>query len=162
MLAMKFVGAIQGVTRSCSRFWHTESGTQFAVDCGIHQGPHHIEWLNRNVFSFSPSEIQYVLLTHAHIDHCGLIPKLVSEGFRGWVHCTQATKEVAIELLTGAANIKFAERTFRIKPSLGKSNYAFAGAKGWLHTTTMILVTTVFPSNNLTSYPLAERTLANG
>ncbi|MDP4533509.1 MBL fold metallo-hydrolase [Marinobacter salarius] len=105
MLKLKFVGAIQGVTGSCSWLWHTESDTQFLIDCGIHQGPHHIEWLNRKGFPFNPSEIQYVLLTHAHIDHCGLIPKLVSEGFRGWVYCTQATKEVAIELLTDTAKI---------------------------------------------------------
>jgi metallo-beta-lactamase family protein len=61
--------------------------------------------LNRKAFPFSPSEIQYVLLTHAHLDHCGLIPKLVAEGFRGWVYCTQATKEVAQELLADAAKI---------------------------------------------------------
>jgi metallo-beta-lactamase family protein len=105
MLKVKFIGAIHGVTGSCSWLWHTDSDTQFLVDCGIHQGPHHIEWLNRKAFPFSPSEIQYVLLTHAHLDHCGLIPKLVAEGFRGWVYCTQATKEVAQELLADAAKI---------------------------------------------------------
>ncbi|KAA1172796.1 MBL fold metallo-hydrolase [Marinobacter salinexigens] len=105
MLKVKFVGAIHGVTGSCSWLWHTESDTQLLIDCGIHQGPHHIEWLNRKAFPFKASEIQYVLLTHAHLDHCGLIPKLVSEGFRGWVYCTQATKEVAKELLADAAKI---------------------------------------------------------
>lgn len=105
MLKVKFIGAIQGVTGSCSWLWHTDSDTQFLVDCGIHQGPHYIEWLNRKPFPFKPVEIQYVLLTHAHMDHCGLLPKLVAEGFRGWVYCTQATMEIATELLADSAII---------------------------------------------------------
>lgn len=106
MLKVKFIGAIQGVTGSCSWLWHTGSGTQFLVDCGIFQGgPHHVEWSNRKPFPFDPSEIQYVLLTHAHLDHCGLIPRLVAEGFKGWVYCTQATRDVARELLADAAKI---------------------------------------------------------
>ena len=105
MLKVKFTGAIKGVTGSCTWLWHTESDTQMLVDCGMHQGAHEEEWNNRKAFEFDASQIKYVLLTHAHIDHCGLLPKLIKEGFRGWVYCTEATRDVAKEMLTDAARL---------------------------------------------------------
>lgn len=105
MMKFKFVGAYDGVTGSCSWLWHTDSDTQLLVDCGLHQGTHEQEWRNHKPFTFDPAKIQYVILTHAHIDHCGLIPKLIQEGFRGWVYCTDTTREVAIEMLSDSANI---------------------------------------------------------
>ncbi|BBB31496.1 MBL fold metallo-hydrolase [Neptunomonas japonica] len=105
MLKVKFVGASEGITGSCSWLWHTETNTQFLVDCGMHQGTHEEEWKNYQPFEFDPKQIQYVLLTHAHIDHCGLLPKLIKGGFKGWVYCTQATKEIAELMLMDAAKI---------------------------------------------------------
>lgn len=105
MLKVKFAGAIKGVTGSCTWLWHTESDTQMLVDCGMHQGSHEEEWINRKAFEFDSSQIKYVLLTHAHIDHCGLLPKLIKEGFRGWVYCTEATRLVAEEMLIDAARL---------------------------------------------------------
>jgi len=105
MLKVKFIGATKGVTGSCTWLWHTDSNTQFLVDCGMHQGRHEDEWLNYQKFEFDAAEIKYVLLTHAHIDHCGLLPKLVQNGFKGWVYCTRATKEIALLLLYDAAKI---------------------------------------------------------
>lgn len=106
MLKVKFLGAIKGVTGSCSWLWHTDSDTQLLVDCGMHQGVHELEWLNSKDFSeFNPKEIQYVILTHAHIDHCGLLPKLIREGFKGWVYCTEATRDIAREMLLDSAKI---------------------------------------------------------
>ena len=105
MLKVKFIGASEGITGSCSWLWHTESNTQFLVDCGMHQGTHEEEWKNYQPFEFNPKLIQYVLLTHAHIDHCGLLPKLIKGGFKGWVYCTQATKEIAELMLMDAAKI---------------------------------------------------------
>ncbi|WP_299181944.1 MBL fold metallo-hydrolase [uncultured Neptuniibacter sp.] len=105
MLKVKFIGASEGVTGSCAWLWHTDSDTQFLVDCGMHQGSHDELWKNYQSFEFDPRNIKYVLLTHAHIDHCGLIPKLVKGGFKGWVYCTQATKDVAMHMLKDAAKL---------------------------------------------------------
>jgi metallo-beta-lactamase family protein len=105
MLKVKFIGASEGVTGSCSWLWHTDSNTQLLVDCGMNQGTHEEEWKNYQPFEFNAKHIQYVLLTHAHIDHCGLLPKLIKSGFKGWVYCTQATKEVAELMLRDAAKI---------------------------------------------------------
>ncbi|RVU32875.1 MBL fold metallo-hydrolase [Neptunomonas marina] len=105
MLKVKFLGAYEGITGSCSWLWHTDSDTQFLVDCGMHQGTHEEEWKNYKPFEFEARKIQYVLLTHAHIDHCGLLPKLVKNGFKGWVYCTQATRDIAELMLRDAAKI---------------------------------------------------------
>jgi len=102
-MKVKFVGAIDGVTGSCSWLKHEASGTQLLVDCGMHQGTHDTQFKNHEKFPFCPSEIKYVLLTHAHIDHCGLLPRLVKEGFRGHVYCTSATRDVAKLLLEDSA-----------------------------------------------------------
>lgn len=102
-MKVKFVGAIDGVTGSCAWLKHEATGTQLLVDCGMHQGPHETEFKNYEKFPFIPVDIQYVLLTHAHIDHCGLIPKLVKEGFKGWVYCTAATRDIAKLLLEDSA-----------------------------------------------------------
>lgn len=102
-MKVKFVGAIDGVTGSCSWLKHEASNTQLLVDCGMHQGTHDIQFKNHEKFPFRPAEIKYVLLTHAHIDHCGLLPRLVKEGFRGHVYCTSATRDIAKLLLADSA-----------------------------------------------------------
>ncbi|PPI78739.1 MBL fold metallo-hydrolase [Marinobacter flavimaris] len=102
-MKVKFVGAIDGVTGSCSWLKHEASNTQLLVDCGMHQGTHDTQFKNHERFPFRPAEIKYVLLTHAHIDHCGLLPRLVKEGFRGHVYCTSATRDVAKLLLADSA-----------------------------------------------------------
>lgn len=102
-MKVKFIGAIDGVTGSCSWLKHEASNTQILVDCGMHQGTHETQFKNHEKFPFRPAEIKYVLLTHAHIDHCGLLPRLVKEGFRGHVYCTSATREVAKLLLADSA-----------------------------------------------------------
>lgn len=102
-MKVKFVGAIDGVTGSCSWLKHEASNTQLLVDCGMHQGNHDTQFKNHEKFPFRPAEIKYVLLTHAHIDHCGLLPRLVKEGFRGHVYCTSATRDVAKLLLADSA-----------------------------------------------------------
>lgn len=112
-MKVKFVGAIDGVTGSCAWLKHETTGTQILVDCGMHQGPHEAEFRNYEKFPFIPADIQYVLLTHAHIDHCGLIPRLVKEGFRGWVYCTAATRDIAKLLLQDSANQGHTEYTQR-------------------------------------------------
>jgi metallo-beta-lactamase family protein len=93
-MKIKFVGAIDGITGSCSWLKHIGSGTQWLVDCGMNQGVQ-AGFKNERPFVFTPTEITGVILTHAHIDHCGLIPKLYKEGFKGKVYCTEATAEIS-------------------------------------------------------------------
>jgi metallo-beta-lactamase family protein len=100
---VQFHGACGRVTGSC---YHLKfNHVQFLVDCGMVQGETSSDWENAKPFPFNPSEIKYVYLTHAHIDHSGLIPRLIKEGFVGEVRCTSATKEVARYLLIDTAKI---------------------------------------------------------
>jgi metallo-beta-lactamase family protein len=105
MLKIKFVGAIEGVSGSCTWLHHTDSDTQFLVDCGMHQGDEREEWANSQAFPFQAARLKYVLLTHAHIDHCGLLPRLVREGFTGLVYATRATRELTELMLLDAARV---------------------------------------------------------
>lgn len=105
MLKIKFVGAIEGVSGSCTWLHHTDSDTQFLVDCGMHQGDEREEWANRQAFPFKADQLKYVLLTHAHIDHCGLLPRLVREGFTGLVYATRATRELTELMLLDSARV---------------------------------------------------------
>lgn len=105
MLKIKFVGAIEGVSGSCTWLHHTDSETQFLVDCGMHQGTEREEWANSQPFPFQAARLKYVLLTHAHIDHCGLLPRLVREGFTGLVYATRATRELTELMLLDAARV---------------------------------------------------------
>lgn len=105
MLKIKFVGAIEGVSGSCTWLHHTDSDTQFLVDCGMHQGTEREEWANRQALPFQATRLKYVLLTHAHIDHCGLLPRLVREGFNGLVYATRATRELTELMLMDAARV---------------------------------------------------------
>ena len=104
-MKIKFVGAINHITGSCSWLKYSQTGAEFLVDCGMYQGSH-IEDLNAAEFPFDPSEIKFVLLTHAHIDHCGLLPKLYRDGFRGKVYATSATAKLAKIGLIDAAKIQ--------------------------------------------------------
>ncbi len=100
---LKFLGAAQSVTGS--RYCIEANGTNLLVDCGLFQER---EFRNRNwePFIVSPSDIDDVLLTHAHIDHCGLIPKLVREGFRSRIYGTAATCDITEVMLLDAAKLQ--------------------------------------------------------
>jgi metallo-beta-lactamase family protein len=97
-------GAAQTVTGSC--FELSWRGHRLLIDCGLFQGPRSLEALNREPFAFEPSSIEAVLLTHAHLDHSGLLPRLVAEGFRGPIWCTAATRDLLGEMLPDAARIQ--------------------------------------------------------
>jgi len=88
-MKVEFLGGVQTVTGSATLL--EKNSLLWLVDCGMFQGGKAIEERNRNVHPYHPKDLSFILLTHAHIDHSGLIPKLVKEGFRGKVVCTKAT-----------------------------------------------------------------------
>lgn len=102
-IRLRFLGAAQNVTGSC--FLLETDHARIMVDCGLYQER---EFRNRNwePFPVEPASIDAVLLTHAHLDHCGLLPKLVREGFRGKIHCTEATAEIAQIILLDSAHLQ--------------------------------------------------------
>ena len=111
-IKLTFLGAAQSVTGSC---YLIEAGnTRFLVDCGIYQER---ELLERNwaPFSLPPESLDCVLLTHAHLDHSGLLPKLVREGFRGPIYGTAATNEIAEIILMDAAHLQEEDAEFKRK-----------------------------------------------
>lgn len=102
-MKVTFVGGARTVTGSC---YLLEAGSEkILVDCGMFQGSKELENLNNIAWSFSPSEIAYVVLTHAHIDHSGLLPKLKREGFRGKVICTKSTYDLCSIMLKDSGHI---------------------------------------------------------
>jgi len=102
-MKLTFNGAAGIVTGSC--YLLEAAGTKILIDCGMFQGPKEITRLNYEHFSFDPKKISHLLLTHAHIDHCGLIPKLVRSGFRGTIIATSPTVQLAKIMLEDSATV---------------------------------------------------------
>ena len=102
-MKIQFHGAAQQVTGS-KHLIITEKGTKILLDCGLFQGIN-TQDLNQN-FAFNPAEIDYVVLSHAHIDHTGLLPRLVGKGYSGKIFCTSATKDLCSILLGDSARIQ--------------------------------------------------------
>jgi metallo-beta-lactamase family protein len=111
-IKLSFLGAAHNVTGS--RYLLQTSNSRFLVDCGLYQER---ELLSRNwdPFPIPPHTIDSVLLTHAHVDHCGLIPKLVREGFHGRIYCTEATSEIVKIILLDAAHLQEEDAEFKGK-----------------------------------------------
>ena len=104
MATLQFCGAAGTVTGSCSLV--RTSQTKFLVDCGLFQGNRTTEELNQGEFPFDPRSLQFVLLTHAHIDHTGLLPKLIKGGYGGPIFATQATCDLLQFMLPDSAYIQ--------------------------------------------------------
>ena len=102
-MRLRFLGAAQNVTGS--RHLLEVDGIKLLIDCGLYQER---QFLARNwePFVVPPESINAVFLTHAHLDHCGLLPKLVREGFSGKIYCTAATAEIARIILLDSAKIQ--------------------------------------------------------
>jgi len=106
-MKLKFLGAAKTVTGS---FFVVETAdVTFAVDCGLFQGPKVIEERNYQTIPIFPGNIDFMIVTHAHIDHIGRIPWLFKQGFKGNIYCSQVTSELASVLLPDAAHIQETE-----------------------------------------------------
>ena len=103
-MKLSFHGADRGVTGSCHRI--ECAGTSLLIDCGLYQGGRELEDENNAPFGFDAAAINYVLLTHAHLDHCGRLPLLVKRGFRGEIIATAATRELARVVLLDSAHLQ--------------------------------------------------------
>ncbi|MCH5597775.1 MBL fold metallo-hydrolase [Niabella ginsengisoli] len=133
-MKIAFHGAAQTVTGS-KHIITLKNGKKVLLDCGMFQGMgDETDLLNRD-FGFDSSEVDAMVLSHAHIDHSGLIPKLVAEGFNGNIYCTPATKELAAILLEDSAEIQESDARFMEKrrpnalPELLKPLYTIGDAK---------------------------------
>lgn len=117
---IQFFGAARTVTGS-KHLITTEKGTKILLDCGLFQGIQTDEF--NNTFGFKPSEVDYLILSHAHIDHSGLIPRLVRQGFSGPICCTSATADLCKIMLLDSAHIqvKDLERINRRRQKQGRT-----------------------------------------
>ncbi|MCC6494281.1 MAG: MBL fold metallo-hydrolase [Pirellulales bacterium] len=112
-MQLAFFGAAGEVTGSC--YLVELERTRFLVDCGMFQGGTDADRRNREPFAFDPRSIAFVLLTHAHIDHSGLLPKLAAGGFTGPIFCTAPTADLAAVMLRDAAHVQEQEASWRTR-----------------------------------------------
>jgi metallo-beta-lactamase family protein len=112
MINLQFLGAAQTVTgsRTLIEYFHHK----YLVDCGLYQGPKEIRNLNREPIPYA-KDIESLILTHAHIDHSGLIPKLVCDGFHGNIICTRSTAELCKIMLPDAGYLQEEDARFANK-----------------------------------------------
>jgi metallo-beta-lactamase family protein len=109
----EFLGGARTVTGSATRL--SKRSLQWLVDCGMYQGGRKVEARNHDLGPYGARDLSFLLLTHAHIDHCGLIPKLVREGFRGKMICTRATRDLAEIMLRDSAHIQAMETEWQTR-----------------------------------------------
>ncbi len=107
-----FLGAAQNVTGS--RFLLETDDKRILIDCGLYQ-ERKLKNRNWEPFPFDPASIDALLLTHAHVDHSGLIPKLVKDGFKGNIYCTHATADIVKIILLDAAHLQEEDAAFKKK-----------------------------------------------
>jgi len=118
---LSFLGAARGVTGS--RYLIEANNVKLLVDCGFYQ-EREFQHRNWEPFQVPPEELDAVLLTHAHLDHCGLLPKLVKDGFKGKIYCTPATADITQIILLDSAKIQEEDAAYK------KKRHAKEGRKG--------------------------------
>ena len=109
---LTFLGAAQNVTGS--RCLLQANGSKLLIDCGLYQ-ERHLRDRNWNPCYVDPARIDAVLITHAHLDHCGWLPRLVKEGFRGKIYCTTATAELARIVMLDSAKLQVEDAAYKQK-----------------------------------------------
>ena len=117
-MRLTFIGATHEVTGSC--FYLEAAGKKFLVDCGMWQGKAELEEENFQEFEFDPKEIDFVLLTHAHIDHSGRIPKLYNEGFKNKIYAHKATCDLCALMLPDSGHIQEMESEWKNRKRMRK------------------------------------------
>ncbi|MDP3052300.1 MAG: MBL fold metallo-hydrolase [bacterium] len=130
-LKLSFYGGAQEVTGSCALLESVNRPTRILIDCGLFQGPRFMEDRNLNSFPFEPKTIDAVLVTHAHLDHIGRIPKLVKEGFTGKVYSTSATKDLSRLMLFDSLNVMRKQAEEKTEKLVYKESDIDAGMKQW-------------------------------
>jgi len=110
---LSFHGAAQNVTGSCHLI--ECGGKRILIDCGLYQGSRELNEENREPFGFDPATVDYLLLTHAHLDHCGRIPLLAERGFHGEIITTAASRELARLVMLDSAHLQESEAAWRAR-----------------------------------------------
>ncbi len=114
-MKLKFVGGASTVTGSC--YYMETNKLKILVECGMHQGEGS-DGLDDRTLPFKPADIDFVFVTHAHIDHSGMLPRLVSKGFKGRVLSTSATHDLLDPMLRDSANIQLSDAEWTTRKNL--------------------------------------------
>jgi len=114
-MKLQFLGAAKTVTGSC--FYLECNDMKILVECGLSQG-NDADEINRAAFEYDPKTIDFVFITHAHLDHSGMLPKLVKDGFRGKIVTTPATRDLLELMLYDAANIQEGDAAWEAKKAI--------------------------------------------
>ncbi len=129
-MKLQFCGGAKTVTGSC--FYVDTGKIKFIVDCGAFQGTKELDDLNYEPFPFNPAELDYVFLTHGHFDHCGRLPLLVKQGFKGRIITTQPSRDIARIVLLDAAGLQEEEyKRWSAKPKNGNGGNGGYGERGY-------------------------------
>jgi metallo-beta-lactamase family protein len=121
-MKVKFIGAAGTVTGSKTLV--ESNGVRILIDCGLFQGIKPLRELNWEALPILASTIDFVLLTHGHLDHCGWLPRLVNQGFKGKIYCTSPTKDIAKLILLDSAKIQEEEAKKANKENYSKHEIA--------------------------------------
>jgi metallo-beta-lactamase family protein len=119
-MKISFHGADRGVTGSCHLF--ECAGKRILVDCGLYQDGRESDAENREPFGFDPAAIDFLILTHAHLDHCGRIPLLYKRGFRGEIITTAASRELAKLVLLDSAHLQEEDAKYQTRKAARRGN----------------------------------------
>lgn len=122
-MKIKALGAVGTVTGSCFRI-EMDDGNKVLLDCGLFQGGKQTELRNTNTGIYNPDQISAIILTHAHMDHTGLVPRLIREGYNGPIYATEATCDLLKVLWIDAANIQEQEAIWQSRKNLRQGKKA--------------------------------------
>jgi len=112
-MKITFAGAAETVTGSCHLV--EVDGLRILLDCGLFQGGRERRDMNRDPFPFDPKAVDFALLSHAHLDHCGRLPLLIQQGFQGKILCTAPTADIAKLILVDSASLQMKEAEYRAR-----------------------------------------------